>query len=318
MKFQLSTSIVLLTLIGLSGCATTRLNSELSEEKQDSFREESFLRYTKSRLGKLENTPYAALSKCHSDDVNQGLKDLQKMTHDKKKDPEFWNQIGMCYFLADHLVKAEYFFQFSIDLNPKNRYAPALNNLGTIKLKQGHYDMALDYFKKAAEFKKGQTNLKVPLFNQAQVYLQFNLLENALTIFEALDRQNSGDPDIMMGLASVNLLEGKTGQALDILHQIPQEYRDREDITLIKALALYETGKIDEVYELLKEYNFTQYVPMKKSAQMLKKLVTAQVRKREILEKEKQQQLRQKQIEENKKKFENELAQNKAQLSPKK
>ncbi len=272
---------IMIVTLGLSSCATSTLTSKVADEKRDTFREESFLRYTEDRLDKLENTPYSALAKCHNEDINEGLKDLQKQTHDQKKNPEFWNQIGMCYFLADHMVKAEYYFQFSLDMDKNKRYAPALNNLGTIKLKQGHYEMALDYFKKASEYKKGQQNLKVPLFNQAQVYLQFNLLPKAQQILEALNHENRQDPDILLGLGSVYLLQGQTQRSLKILKDIPERYQNREDVTLIRALGLYEEKKIYEVYELLKEYNFTNYVPIKKSAQKLQQLVTLEVKKLE-------------------------------------
>jgi len=284
--------------VNLVGCATGHLTSKVQEERRDTFREESFLRYTEDRLDKLENTPYQALAKCHNDNVNDGLKELQKQTHEKKKDPEFWNQIGMCYFLADHLVKAEYYFQFSLDLDDKKKYAPALNNLGTIKLKQGHYEMALDYFKKAAEYKKGRKNLKVPLFNQAQVYLQFNLLRNAQSILEALNHENGEDPDILLGLGSVYLLQGKTALSLKTLQSISPSYQGREDVTLVRALGLYEEHKIYEVYELLKEFNFTRYVPMKRSAQKLKELVSIEVKKIEDAKKLKEQQEKEEKIKE--------------------
>jgi len=292
MKLNAKSFLTLTTLLGqtlgLFSCATTTLTSKVADEKRDTFRQESFLRYTESRLDKLENTPYSALAKCHSDDINEGLKDLQKQTHQKKKDPEFWNQIGMCYFLGNKLIKAEYYFQFSLDLNKKKRYAPALNNLGTIKLKQGHYDLALDYFKKAAQYKKGQKNLKVPLFNEAQVYLQFNLLPNAQKILEALNNENHHDPDILLSLGSVYLLQGQTQRSLKVLKDIPNRYQNREDVTLIRALGLYQENKIYQVYELLKEYDFTHYLPMKRSAQKLKKLVTMKVKKIEDAQKAKE------------------------------
>ncbi len=285
---QLVTLTALALSVGLTSCATNTLTSKVADEKRDTFREESFLRYTEDRLDKLEKTPYSALAKCHNQEVNEGLKELQKQTHEKKKDPEFWNQIGMCYFLADHMVKAEYYFQFSLDIDKKKRYAPAYNNLGTIKLKQGHYEMALDYFKKASEFKKGEKNLKVPLFNQAQVYLQFNLLPKAQKILEALNHENRQDPDILLSLGSVYLLQGQTQRSLKMLKDIPERYQNREDVTLIRALGLYEEKKIYEVYELLKEYDFTHYVPMKKSAQKLQQLVTLEVKKLEDAQKQKE------------------------------
>lgn len=274
---------------GFFGCATSTLTSKITDGKRDTFRQESFLRYTEDRLDKLENTPYSALAKCHNDDVNEGLKDLQKQTHKRKKNPEFWNQVGMCYFLSDRMVKAEYYFQYSLNLNKRSPYAPALNNLGTIKLKQGHYQLALDYFKKAARYKKGHSNLKVPLFNQAQVYLQFNLLPNAQKILEALNHENRHDPDILLSLGSVYLLEGQTQRSLKMLKDIPERYQKREDVTLIRALGLYEEKKFFEVYELLKEYDFTHYVPMKKSAQKLKQLVTIEVKKIEDARKAQEQ-----------------------------
>lgn len=265
----------------LTSCGTTQLTSKIDAEKGDTFREESFLRYTSDRLQKLENTPYTALAKCHEGDTKEGLKELQQQTQKQKKNPEFWNQVGMCYFLQRDMVKAEYFFQFSLDMTKRKDFAPALNNLGTIKLKQGHYEMALSYFQKATS----KVKLKVPLFNQAQIYLQFNLLDKAQTILEALNAQNYKDPDILLGLGSVYLMQGDTKRSLQTLKTIPTQYQDREDVTLMRALGLYEEKRIPEVYELLKDYNFTHYVPLKRSARSLEKLVRVEMKKIEEAQK---------------------------------
>lgn len=265
------------TLLFFTSCATKTLTSKVGDEKLDSFREESFLRYTEDRLKGLESTPYQALAKCYAGDIQEGLDILQAEMKTKKKSPEYWNQVGMCYFLKDNFTKAEYFFELSLAQARRVHFAPALNNLGVLKLKLRHYEDALTYFKKAAGRKEAH---KVPLFNQAQVYLQFNLLDQAAPILEDLARSknNNNDPDLTFSLGSVYLLKGQTKKAFEIFNSIPEKYKNREDVTLVRAISLYEQGKFYEAREVLEGINFLNYVPLKRSAKKLALLVAEKIK----------------------------------------
>ena len=55
-----------LTLLALlSSCSITRTTLRTSKADQDTFKRESFLRYSSQRLDQLQNTPYKGLAQCH-------------------------------------------------------------------------------------------------------------------------------------------------------------------------------------------------------------------------------------------------------------
>ena len=267
-------TLLIITLL-FASCATKHLTSKVSDPLGDSFREESFLRYTEARLQKLENTPYKALAKCHGGDTEVGLKLLQNTMSENKRNPEYWNQVGMCYFLMEDFAKAEYFYELSLNQVKKRSFAPALNNLGVLKLRLRHYEEALNYFKDAARASGAH---KVPLFNQAQVYLQFNLLDQAEPILEKLSKNSKNDPDLLFSLGSVYLLKGQMKRALDTYNRIPASYKNREDVTLVTAIGLYEQGLFYQAKEILKAKNFIDYVPLKRSARKLTQLVEEKIK----------------------------------------
>jgi tetratricopeptide (TPR) repeat protein len=267
-------TLLMITLF-FTSCATKHLTSKVSDPLGDSFREESFLRYTEARLQKLENTPYKALAKCHGGDTKEGLKLLQNTMSENKRNPEYWNQVGMCYFLMEDFAKAEYFYELSLNQVKKRGFAPALNNLGVLKLRLRHYEAALNYFKDAARASGAH---KVPLFNQAQVYLQFNLLDQAAPILEKLSKTSKNDPDLLFSLGSVYLLKGQMKRALDTYNKIPEGYKNREDVTLVTAIGLYEQGLFYQAKEVLKAKNFIDYVPLKRSARKLTQLVEEKIK----------------------------------------
>ncbi len=278
--------LALLIVALLNGCATKTLVSKVSDEKLDTFREESFLRYTEERLKDLESTPYQSLAKCYAGDIQEGLDLLRDQMKENKKRPEYWNQVGMCYFLKDSFTKAEYFFDLSLANARSGYFAPAINNLGVLKLKLRHYEEALSFFKRAAGKRE---NHKVPLFNQAQVYLQFNLLDQAAPLLEklAMINKKSGvhDPDLTFSLGSVYLLKGQVDKAFAIFNTIPDKYKNREDVTLVRAISLYEQGKFYQAKEVLEGKNFLEYVPLKKSAIKLAELVQEKIKAIEAAQK---------------------------------
>lgn len=268
-------TLLLIALPFLASCATKTLTSKVIDPNQDSFKEEAFLRYTTDRLERLEKTPYSALSKCHQGDYNEGLKALQITMKENKKSPEYWNQVGMCYFLSENYAKAEFYFELSLN-NSGQRYSPALNNIGVLKLKTRHYEDALNYFKRAGKI--GKSN-NVPLFNQAQVYLQFNLIDQAGPILKDLNKKSKTDPDILFSLGTVYLLKGDTKESLTLFNQIPQSYKNREDVTLVKAIGLYEEKKYYQAKETLDSVNFINHVPLKRSAKKLSELVLREIKR---------------------------------------
>ncbi len=262
----------LVLLSSLMGCSTGHLASKVSDEKFDGFKEESFLRYTGDRLKRIEDKRYSHLSLCYQGDIEEGLAALKDELEDQKKNPDYWNQVGMCYFLQKNYPKAEFYFNLSLDQKSNRYFAPAINNLGILKLKDRHYEEAIELFKKA----KGR-NHKVPLFNLSQVYLEFNLIDKALVVLEDLRREIKTDPDLLFSLASGYLMKGNTKKAANYLGQIPSQFRKREDVSLINAITLYEQKKYYAAKDVLNDQNFVNYYPIKKSARKLEDLVDFEI-----------------------------------------
>jgi predicted Zn-dependent protease len=270
MKFTL----LFFLLFSFFGCATKHLSTKVEDEKKDTFKEEAFLRFSDSRLESLKKTPYKAQALCHEGQIKEGLKLLQRQTKTRKKEPMFFNEIGMCYFLSGNDAKAEYFFHLSLSKARKSHFPTALNNLGVLKLKNRHYQEALDLFTSST---KRRSKIISPLFNKAQVYLEFNLADSALPLLIELNKKGQQDPDILLSLANAYLLKGQTAQALAIIKKIPNNFGSRDDVGLARAIALYESKKYGQAKELLDEQQFGRYLPIKRSARKLQKLVNAKI-----------------------------------------
>lgn len=265
-------TLLLVSLLLVSSCATKHMASKVSDAKFDGFKEESFLRFTGERLKKIDDSRYTYLSLCYQGEIEEGLEKLKDNLESQKKDPDYWNQVGMCYFLKDNYPKAEFYFNLSLQQRNNRFFAPAINNLGILKLKDRHYEEAIEMFKKA----RGKGH-KVPLFNLAQVYLEFNLIDKALVVLEDLKKDIKDDPDLLFSLASGYLMKGNTKLAASYLDQIPSQFRKREDVSLINAITLYEQNKFYAAKDILDQQNFINYYPMKKSARKLEDLVNAEI-----------------------------------------
>lgn len=285
MKWTLILAILLFT-----SCATKFLTSKVSDPQKDSFKKESFLRYSSDRLEKLEGTAFKGLSLCYQGKISEGKETLLHELKQRKNDPAYWNELGMCAFLEENYGKADFYFDLSLEKAPKGHYPPALNNKGILKLRLRHYESALAYFKKSVGKKREHL---VPLFNMAQVYLQFNLLEQAGPIMEEIYQRNqkenvNKDPDLLFSLGSVYLLKGQTKKAMEFFGQIPSDYQNREDVTLVTAISLYEEKKFYEAKEILEGQNFIHYVPLKRSAKKLSELIENEIKRIEAAQAKKQ------------------------------
>ena len=260
----------------VSACSSNRPMLRTDYVMEDIFNQESFLRYSTSRLELLGNTPYAALAKCHGGDSGGGLALLKQDAFVKLDSPRYWNQVGACYFVLKDYAKAAFYFDFAIKKSGKKSYAPALNNLGVLSLALKHDHEALDYFKQAY---KSNRSLIVPQFNLAQIYLRFHLLDPAKKILQELYRKNDQDVEVVYALGNLYLLQQNIELAYQLLESIPEDKKQREDITLVRALALHQRGKYRQALVILSEQSFGQIPLMKESAEKLEKLLEYKILK---------------------------------------
>ena len=270
-----------LTLLAvLSSCSTTRPTLRTSQAAQDTFKKESFLRYSSQRLNQFKNTPYRGLAQCHQGNPKKGLDTLKKKAFIQQNKPSYWNQVGMCYFMYKDYKKAAFYFNWAIKRSrPRRPYVPAINNLGVISLHLKHHQQALNYFKRA---KKYSRSFSVPLFNLSQVYLKFHLLGPAQKILKKLYRKNKKDVEVIYSLGSLYLLKGNLSKAHQLWESIPKNRRNRQDIALIRSLTLYQQKKYQQALSLLEEQNFEKFLSMKKSALKLQKLLEIRLKEKII------------------------------------
>ena len=264
----------------LSACSIAPLNLRTEKASQDIFREESFLRYSHGRLQQFNGTPYEALAKCHKGNWEEGLDWLKKEVLSKKQAPNYWNQVGVCYFMGKNYAKASFYFDLALKKNgAKKHYVPALNNMGVVSLHLKHYQRALDYFKLAH---RRQPSLIVPQFNLAQLYLRFHLLIPAKNILERLYRRNNRDVEIIYSVARLYLLEGKLDAAEKLFSSIPKEERRREDIALSRSLTFYQQKKYTQAQSIIESQSFDALPELKKSAERLLQLIRARIKEAKL------------------------------------
>jgi type IV pilus assembly protein PilF len=265
--------LLLLTLTLLFSCGGHKIKSTIHKDDKDVLAAESFLRFGQGRLKELagSNDPLiAAVSYCHAGQFQKGFIRLKKSLKQNKKNPNYWNYLGMCYFLKGNLAKADYFFKTAI--SAKTDFAPAYNNLGMIFLRKKHYQIAYDYFHQALKFKP---NARTANFNLAKLYIEFGQYDSALKILTNLYPKGSNDPDILSGLGIVYLFKGEHRKSLSYFNKISKDILTRVDISLYYALSLYENGQYQKAKEILDNKEHTQI----RSLRLMERTVRSKVLK---------------------------------------
>lgn len=257
-------SILILT---LSSCAKMTLLSKIDDDKKDILKEESFIRYSSNRLIKIQDKSKSkqALVSCHKSDIKKGLRTLKKESL-KKNSSLIWNNIGTCYYLKENYIKAEFYFQYSLSISKKEKIKNPLanNNLGLIAIRNRNYYMARDYFNKSL---KESPMLLTPLYNLAQLNLEFSQIKKAQSILKKLYNINSNDKDIIASFGTSYLLVGNYQEAISYYEKIDIAAIRRTDIALHYSLALFESKKYEEANEILKVSNRSRsnYINMSRS-----------------------------------------------------
>lgn len=164
------------------------------------------------------------------------------------KNPIYWNQVGTCFLLEDNRRKALLFYNRALSL--KSNYVPALNNLGVMYMKENDFSRALVAFKRA---KKSANFSRTPRFNLANLYLSFGLYGQAEGLLKTLAEFSNKDIDVLNMLATSQLMQGKSAQAVSTFSRINKDMQERANIGINYALALYQTGKPAEARDMLED-----------------------------------------------------------------
>ena len=273
-------------LLTFSGCSTA-LNRGISDSRYDAFANESLLRYTEERrkpIYKNEKSLLHSSIECHRKEFKKGLKTQLKAYKKRKEDPDYWNQVGMCYFLQKNYPKADFFFNLAISTAHKQKtsYPVAYNNLGVISLKQGHFQQALDYFFQAKKLKPILLSVD---FNIAQLYLQFGFYKKATRLLERLYSKSPKDTDVLISLSMSHLMLDQFKEALAYIKKIDKKYIERIDISTIYALSLYLSGNFKLAYAIIKKHDNSEFTGITAANKKLKKIISNKMHEIRLKEK---------------------------------
>ena len=146
-----------------------------------------------------------------------------------------------------------------------------------------HYGKAYKKWEKAHELLPSRTTL----FNLAFLNLHFARLDKAEAQFDILLNGAPQDPDLLVGTAVLEILKGRPKIALKKVEKIPATYRDRADIAIYRALALYEREALEKAYLQLSNHEYTTDRHLRSIADPLKKQIAQTLEAKRIEEKKK-------------------------------
>lgn len=189
---------------------------------------------------------------------------------DISRNPIYWNQVGICYYMQGLLTKARLYFNKALDVD-KN-FALAINNLGTIYWKEGREQKALlawqealkvDPFMAGASYNLARAYLKYGFTKRAQE--QFTWLyalpnvQNEYFFYElnilTAARLEFYQQQLLEGLATSAFLLGDTEQALKFYSQLNAEILKDPNFGINYALALKVKGEHKAAKEVFFKIN---------------------------------------------------------------
>lgn len=260
-------SIFVYSLSLITGCATQTFQSKIERSEEDLLSEESFMRYNSLRLEKTEpnkaNFISDSLRACHQGKIKKGTSILEENTEKNKTNPEFWNALGTCYLLDNDNNKARFYYQLGLEAlsqkkNIKNASlieAMIKNNLGLIMLKNKRINEAFDAFQEASKL---SPLFHTPLFNMAQIYMEYYQNEKAIEILEKLKEKNPKDIDVLYSLAVLYQRAGDYKKSYTAVSNINIDYLNRADIVGVYALNLYQNKELDKAKLILEKRTYAE------------------------------------------------------------
>jgi Flp pilus assembly protein TadD len=240
-------TMILLTLVLLTSCASNKQRYVIKDQGLDGLRNESLHRYSKTRL--LKYGAKSALKMCHLEQFDQAQKQFIQQMDKRKKDPQYWSDMGTCYYLQQQYTKAKFYYQLALGLAKNSRQKSAIiNNIGLIFLSNHKFDEARDHFQQAS---KHDSRALTPKYNLAHIYLYFGHYKNAEKILISLYNINRQDVDFIYLLGHTKLMQNKFKQAKYYFNQIPKEYSTRQDIANNIAMLYLKMGNIKKAKAVL-------------------------------------------------------------------
>ncbi len=251
----------------LSSCSTTNFKSIIENNSDDLLAEESFMRYNSIRLDQSEKKNISfiieATRSCHAQKFKRGLALLEENTEANKKNPEFWNAMGTCYMLKKEFNKGSFFYNLGLEaLQAETRQthkrlieAMIKNNLGLLTLNNGRTNEAYDLFKEANTL---APEFNTPVFNMAQIYMEYQQNDKALELLEGLRQKNSKDVDVLYSLAVLYQRINQVKKSYQAITGINPHYLNRADIVGVYALNLFQNKEFEKAKSILEKRTYAE------------------------------------------------------------
>ncbi|MCB9062228.1 MAG: hypothetical protein H6622_11975 [Halobacteriovoraceae bacterium] len=268
-------------MIFLSSCAQKTLFTEINDERKDVLAHESLIRYSKGRILNLEKSLYVkSISQCYSGDVKEGLKDLMQFYNPENESAEYWNALASCYYYKGDIIKSKFYYGLSLNSKKSTQLtkATALNNLGVIYLSNSQWAKANLHFKKAINTAK---HLKTPVFNLAQLQLEFGHYQSSINYLNSLLSSAPEDIDVLAAIGTAYVLDNKPKEALTYFTKIDSEFVKRADIATYYAFALYKDGQYQFSNEVLSNKENSNNSDINTMAKQLNELVAKKLKELE-------------------------------------
>jgi tetratricopeptide (TPR) repeat protein len=244
---------------------TTTLSPALQDETLDRFNKNELNTITGGDDPLLE----VAL-KCIKGDFKTGFQLASESFFRYQKIAAYWNQIANCHLNAGSQRKALLFYNKALEVSPD--YVPALNNIGVMYSRMGQDQKALIAFERAAS--RGRFS-KTPKYNLARLYLTYGLVEIAISHFESLLSDSTGDVDILNALGTAYFMLSDYKKALTYFQLIPQNLWSKSEYGLNISLTFQKLGKKDQAEKIYSLIESPQNENLKRYMLSVKKLIGA-------------------------------------------
>ncbi len=245
----MNSSLILLALLTLVGCSSSRIDRKIDDVTWDSLADESYLRWGEKRLEKFAHRDHAVVQ-CYQGKETETLTQYKRDFITKGASPYYWLHIGNCYFVQEAWTRAEFFYRMALDeAKLPTVKSIALNNLGLIALKFDQWEKGKEQLQRSMAL---APKFKVPRYNLSQLYLQFGLYDRAIEVLSDAAFRGHKDIDVNFSFANAYLFKGDLKSAGDYFGRIPREHFTREDIAATFALYQIRTGDLTGARETIK------------------------------------------------------------------
>lgn len=185
---------------------------------------------------------------CHERDFSSAHKLFKSISRKYLKNPIYWNIVGICYSIEEKRRKALLFYNKALSLKPD--YAPALNNLGVMYMKERDYSRALVAFRKARKFNNFS---KTPRYNLANLYLSFGIYDQAINELTVLYGNGTKDIDVLSMLATAYLMQNNFKKSIEHFEKIDNDFYEKPNVGLNRALAYHLAGNKEQAIDAFKD-----------------------------------------------------------------